>query len=100
MTIIPPSPKKYRIDQQWNSPHVLQNGVSYWQLAVQKGSDVYAAVYVPAGAAVSAGGIRKGLYQSLDQAQEVIFTRSAKKSWQWQLWLAATGGLGLIALIL
>ncbi|KAK9830658.1 hypothetical protein WJX74_000940 [Apatococcus lobatus] len=87
----------YRIDQQWNSPH-LMHGETYWQLAVQTGSNVYAVLYVPAGVKVSVGGIKKGLYQSLDKSQDVIFTKSTRKSWHWALWLS--GPVGLIALIL
>ena len=57
----------YRIDQQFNGAVQMgPDGDSYWQLAVQAGSNLYASVYIPAGSAVSAGGIRKALYQSLD----------------------------------
>ncbi|KAK9866654.1 hypothetical protein WJX84_005010 [Apatococcus fuscideae] len=79
----------YRIDQQFNGPVVMgPAGDKYWQLAVQAGSNLYASVYIPAGSAVSAGEIRKALYQSLETSTEVIFTRSVKKSWRWALVLA------------
>lgn len=80
----------FRIDQQLNGP-VVRNGVKYLQLAVQSGKDLYAAVLVPVGQNsgriinVSAGGIRKALYQSLQDHTLRAFTPSPKKSWSWVL---------------
>lgn len=80
----------FRIDQQLNGP-VLRSGDMYLQLAVQSGSNLYAAVMVPVGngIAVSAGGIRKALYQSLADGTTYAFTRSPKKSWRWAIVLGA-----------
>ena len=80
--------KGYRIDQQLNGP-VTRNGEQYVQLAVQAGSNLYAAVMVPFNSPVSAGGIRKALYQSLDDGTLHAFTRSSTKSWRWTLVLAS-----------
>lgn len=82
----------FRIDQQLNGPVQRgANGDSYLQLAVQSGSNLYAAVMVPVGngIAVSAGGIRKALYQSLADGTTYAFTRSPKKSWRWAIVLGA-----------
>ncbi|KAL3162673.1 hypothetical protein ABBQ38_008717 [Trebouxia sp. C0009 RCD-2024] len=82
----------FRIDQQLNGPVQRgANGDNYLQLAVQSGSNLYAAVMVPVGngIAVSAGGIRKALYQSLADGTTYAFTRSPKKSWRWAIVLGA-----------
>ena len=82
----------YRIDQQLNGPVQRGNdGDMYLQLAVQSGSNLYAAVMVPVGngIAVSAGGIRKALYQSLNDGTLYAFTRSPKKTWRWTIVLGA-----------
>lgn len=80
----------FRIDQQLNGPVQRgNNGDYYWQVAVQAGSNLYAAVMVPAGDNVSAGGIRKALYQSLQDSTLYAFTRSPKKSWRWAIVLGA-----------
>lgn len=88
----------FRIDQQLNGPVQRGNdGDMYLQLAVQSGSNLYAAVMVPVGngIAVSAGGIRKALYQSLNDGQTYGFTRSAKKTWRWTIVL----GLALLMIL-
>ena len=80
----------FRIDQQLNGPVQRgDNGDFYWQVAVQAGSNLYAAVMIPAGDNVSAGGIRKALYQSLQDGALYGFARSAKKTWRWTIVLGA-----------
>ena len=56
----------FRIDQQKNGGY-LKDGIRYVQLAVQKGSDYFAGVEVPLSEYISAGGIRKALYKSLEE---------------------------------
>ena len=80
----------FRIDQQQNGPvNRGPNNDPYWQIAVQAGSNLYAAVMVPAGENVSAGGIRKALYQSLQDSTVYAFTRSPRRSWRWAIVLGA-----------
>ena len=88
----------FRIDQQLNGPVKGGNtGDMYLQLAVQAGSNLYAAVMVPVlrntdgrlvATVVPAGGIRKALFESLERGETIAFTRSARKSWLWALALA------------
>ena len=91
----------FRIDQQLNGP-VIRNGQKYLQLAVQSGNKLYAAVMVPVGLDggkrinVSAGGIRRALFQSLADHTMHAFTKSARKSWSWALVVASIGTLLLI----
>lgn len=86
--------KGFRIDQQLNGP-VVRAGQKYLQLAVQSGSNLYAAVMVPVGSDggktinVSAGGIRKALFQSLEDHTVHAFTKSSRKSWSWVLVVSA-----------
>ena len=106
-TIIPPtSSNPFRIDLQTNGafdktfydenkqPYV----VSCYQVAVQAGSDVYAAVLVPAGQFVSAGGVRKALYNSFEQSAVGSFVKPPRKFTGAYTWLIAIGGVFLFVL--
>ena len=94
----------FRIDQQLNGP--LQRGPNcdyYLQLAVQAGSNLYAAVMVPVrqgdstdGVSVSAGGIRKTLYGSLSDGALWGSTRSPNKSYRWAILASAAAAVLLI----
>lgn len=106
-TIIPQSSgNPFRIDLQTNGafdktfydenkqPYV----VSCYQVAVQAGSDVYAAVLVPAGQFVSAGGVRKALFNSFEQSQVGSFVKPPKRYTGAYTWLVAIGGVILLVL--
>lgn len=83
----PTSDNPYRIDLQTNGAFPQQftdeNGnpitVLCYQVAVQIGSQVYAAAIVPAGQFVSAGGVRKALYNSFSQGKMTYFIPAPKR---------------------
>lgn len=84
--------KGFRIDQQLNGPVQRgDHGDKYLQLAVQAGSNLYAAVMIPVGQldgkkiSVSQGGIRKALFQSLSDGTTYAFTRSPRKTYAWSI---------------
>ena len=106
-TIIPQaSGNPFRIDLQTNGafdktfydennkPYV----VSCYQVAVQAGSNVYAAVLVPAGQFVSAGGVRKALFNSFEQSKVGSFVKPPKRYNGAYTWLVAIGGVILLVL--
>ena len=97
--IWPTSDNPYRIDLQTNGAFPQQftdeNGnpisVLCYQLAVQIGSQVYAAAIVPAGQFVSAGGVRKALYNSFSEGKLVSFIPAPKRYNGVYKWVIAIG---------
>lgn len=95
----PTSDNPYRIDLQTNGAFPQQfkdeNGnpitVSCYQVAVQIGNQVYAAAIVPAGQFVSAGGVRKALYNSFSQSKMVSFIPAPKRYNGVYKWVIAIG---------
>ena len=67
----------FRLDVQSNGVF-KHNGIDYVQLAVQQGKLVYASALIPFKEFVSAGGIRKALYVSLDTRKVVPFELAPK----------------------
>ena len=95
----PASDNPYRIDLQTNGAFPQQfkdeNGnpisVLCYQVAVQIGNQVYAAAIVPAGQFVSAGGVRKALYNSFSQGKMVSFIPAPKRYNGVYKWVIAIG---------
>ena len=99
-TLIGPTPDSpYRIDLQTNGPFsqtfLDENGnpisVLCYQVAVQIGSQLYAAAIVPAGQFVSAGGVRKALFNSFSEGKMVSFIPAPKRYNGVYRWVIAIG---------
>ncbi|KAL0029892.1 hypothetical protein WJX77_006238 [Trebouxia sp. C0004] len=95
----PTSDNPYRIDLQTNGAFPQQfkdesgNPITVlcYQVAVQIGNQVYAAAIVPAGQFVSAGGVRKALYNSFSQGKMTYFIPAPKRYNGVYKWVIAIG---------
>lgn len=94
----------YRIDQQNNRGFdkeiTYEDGskevMRYCQLAVQRGTEVYASVVLPAGKLLGRGFIRKMLYTSLEQRRIITVLPSPRRLRSMYSWVGTVSAIMVV----